>query len=100
MWTIKHVYDKLPHPEGGGGRRQLRRLERIQHLAGKPYKVLLLDKQNHHCFQPLLYQVATASLGADSIGHPFRRTVGPMPNVAFRMAAVPRATGPEAWRPT
>ncbi len=91
MWTIeKHVYDKLPHPKvvvvGGG----FAGLELIQHLAGKPYKVLLLDKQNHHCFQPLLYQVATASLGADSIGHPFRRTVGPMPNVAFRMAEVLR----------
>ncbi|HNK42979.1 MAG TPA: NAD(P)/FAD-dependent oxidoreductase, partial [Flavobacteriales bacterium] len=37
-------------------------------------------------FHPLLYQVATASLSADSIAHPFRRTVAPMRNVAFRMA--------------
>lgn len=91
MWTLdKHRYDKLPYPTvivvGGG----FAGLEVVQRLAGKPYKVLLLDKQNHHCFQPLLYQVATASLGADSIGHPFRRTVGPMPNVAFRMAEVLR----------
>lgn len=91
MWTSdKHEYDRLPHPTvvvvGGG----FAGLELIQRLAGKPYKVLLLDKQNHHCFQPLLYQVATASLGADSIGHPFRRTVGPMRNVAFRMAEVLR----------
>lgn len=98
MWTIdKHTYDKLPHPTvvvvGGG----FAGLEVIQRLAGKPYKVLLLDKQNHHCFQPLLYQVATASLGADSIGHPFRRTVGPMPNVAFRMAEVLRVV-PEQKR--
>jgi NADH dehydrogenase len=98
MWTTdKHEYDKLPHPTvvvvGGG----FAGLEVIQRLARQPYKVLLLDKQNHHCFQPLLYQVATASLGADSIGHPFRRTVGPMPNVAFRMAEVQRVV-PEQKR--
>jgi NADH dehydrogenase len=65
-------------------------LEVVQRLAGKPFKVILLDKNNHHCFQPLLYQVATGSLGADSIAHPFRRTVGPMPNVIFRMGEVLR----------
>jgi NADH:ubiquinone reductase (H+-translocating) len=96
MWTSeKHVYDKLPYPKvvvvGGG----FAGLELTQRLAGKPYKVLLLDKQNHHCFQPLLYQVATASLGADSIGHPFRRTIGPMPNAAFRMAEVQRVVPDE-----
>ncbi|MBK8497736.1 MAG: NAD(P)/FAD-dependent oxidoreductase [Flavobacteriales bacterium] len=86
----KLEYDQLPYPTvivvGGG----FAGLEVVRGLAGKPYKVLLLDKQNHHCFQPLLYQVATASLGADSIAHPFRRTVGPMHNVAFRMAEVRR----------
>ncbi|MCB0795317.1 MAG: NAD(P)/FAD-dependent oxidoreductase [Flavobacteriales bacterium] len=84
----KAAYDALPYPRvvvvGGG----FAGLAVVNGLAGKPYKVLLIDKQNHHCFQPLLYQVATASLGADSIAHPFRRTVGPMSNVAFRMAAV------------
>ncbi|MBK9175827.1 MAG: NAD(P)/FAD-dependent oxidoreductase [Flavobacteriales bacterium] len=93
--AVKHQYDNLPFPTvivvGGG----FAGLEVVQRLAGKPYKVLLLDKQNHHCFQPLLYQVATASLGADSIGHPFRRTVGPMPNVAFRMAEVLRVVSEE-----
>lgn len=86
----KEHYDGLTYPKvvvvGGG----FAGLEVVQGLAGKPFKVLLLDRQNHHCFQPLLYQVATASLGADSIAHPFRRTVGPMPNVAFRMAEVQR----------
>jgi NADH dehydrogenase len=65
-------------------------LELVQRLAGKPFKVILLDKTNYHCFQPLLYQVATGSLGADSIAHPFRRTVGPMPNVIYRMGEVLR----------
>lgn len=91
----KAHYDGLTHPKvlvvGGG----FAGLEVVQGLAGKPYKVLLLDRQNHHCFQPLLYQVATASLGADSIAHPFRRTVGPMPNVAFRMAEVLRVVPEE-----
>jgi NADH:ubiquinone reductase (H+-translocating) len=85
---VKNAYDRLDHPKvvvvGGG----FAGLELIKRLDGKPYKVLLLDKHNHHCFQPLLYQVATASLSADSIAHPFRRTVAPMPNVAFRMANV------------
>lgn len=88
--AAKLAYDQLSYPKvvvvGGG----FAGLEVVRGLAGKPYKVLLLDKQNHHCFQPLLYQVATASLGADSIAHPFRRTVGPMPNVAYRMAQVER----------
>jgi NADH dehydrogenase len=90
MSDAKRHYESLTFPTvlvvGGG----FAGLELVQGLANKPYKVLLLDKQNHHCFQPLLYQVATASLSADSIAHPFRRTVGPMPNVAFRMAEVER----------
>ncbi len=90
MSDAKRQYDSLPYPKvivvGGG----FAGLEVVQGLANKPYKVLLLDKQNHHCFQPLLYQVATASLGSDSIAHPFRRTIGPMPNVAFRMVEVER----------
>jgi NADH dehydrogenase len=88
MSEAKRHYDTLEYPKvlvvGGG----FAGLEVVQGLANGPYKVMLLDKQNHHCFQPLLYQVATASLGADSIAHPFRRTIGPMPNVAFRMAEV------------
>lgn len=93
--AAKAHYESLTHPKvvvvGGG----FAGLEVVQGLANKPYKVVLLDKQNHHCFQPLLYQVATASLGADSIAHPFRRTIGPMPNVAFRMAEVLRVVPAE-----
>lgn len=86
--TVRLDYDSLPYPTvvvvGGG----FAGLAVVKHLANKPFKVLLIDKQNHHCFQPLLYQVATASLSADSIAHPFRRTVAPMPNVAFRMSSL------------
>lgn len=84
------AFDALPYPTvlvvGGG----FAGLELVKRLAGKPFKVILLDKNNYHCFQPLLYQVATGSLGADNIAHPFRRTVGPMPNVLYRMAEVVR----------
>ncbi|MCO5273812.1 MAG: NAD(P)/FAD-dependent oxidoreductase [Flavobacteriales bacterium] len=84
------AFDALPHPTvvvvGGG----FAGLELIKRLSGKPFKVILLDKNNYHCFQPLLYQVATGSLGADNIAHPFRRTVGPMPNVIYRMGEVLR----------
>ncbi|MBP8822337.1 MAG: NAD(P)/FAD-dependent oxidoreductase [Flavobacteriales bacterium] len=89
------AFDALSYPTvvvvGGG----FAGLELIKRLAGKPFKVILLDKNNYHCFQPLLYQVATGSLGADNIAHPFRRTVGPMPNVIYRMAEVLRVL-PEA----
>lgn len=57
-------FDSLPYPTvivvGGG----FGGLEVVQRLNDKPFKVLLIDKQNHHCFQPLLYQVATANLSA------------------------------------
>lgn len=85
MSQARELYEQLPYPQvvvvGGG----FAGLEMVKGLNGKPFKVLLLDKQNHHCFQPLLYQVATASLSADSIAHPFRTTIAPMSNVAFRM---------------
>ncbi|MCL4281575.1 MAG: NAD(P)/FAD-dependent oxidoreductase [Flavobacteriales bacterium] len=84
------AFDALDHPVvvvvGGG----FAGLEMIHRLSGKPFKVILLDKNNYHCFQPLLYQVATGSLGADNIAYPFRRSVGPMPNVMYRMAEVLR----------
>lgn len=86
--SARKAFDALPYPTvvvvGGG----FAGLQVVRGLAGRPFKVLLLDKQNHHCFQPLLYQVATASLSADSIAHPFRRTVAPSANIAFRMCAV------------
>jgi len=84
----KKVFDELPFPHiviiGGG----FAGLTLIKKLANQSFKVTLIDKNNFHTFQPLLYQVATASLTPDSIGYPFRRMVSPMQNVAFRMAEV------------
>src|SRR5262245_65871607 len=41
-------------------------------LASAPVRVTLLDRRNHHVFQPLLYQVATAGLSAPDIAAPIR----------------------------
>ena len=43
-------------------------------------RVTLVDRENHHCFQPLLYQVATASLSPGQIAVPIRGVLGPQEN--------------------
>jgi len=57
-------------------------------LVGAPVDVLLLDRTNYHLFTPLLYQVATAGLEAESIAHPVRDILRGAPNVEFRLATV------------
>ncbi|QKG54297.1 NAD(P)/FAD-dependent oxidoreductase [Hymenobacter sp. BRD67] len=57
-------------------------------LADAPVQVVLIDKQNYHAFQPLLYQVATAGLDADSIVSPFRKILSEQENFYFRLAEV------------
>ena len=52
------------------------------------YQLVLLDKNNYHTFQPLLYQVAATSLEPDSIAYPIRRTLGRKKNSYFRLAKV------------
>jgi NADH dehydrogenase len=54
---------------GFGGLRTARSLRR------EPVDVTLIDRRNHHLFQPLLYQVATAVLNPSDIAAPIRRTV-------------------------
>ena len=55
-------------------------------LAKSPVKVTLVDRNNYHLFQPLLYQVATASLSPDEIAQPVRAILGRQRNLDFRMA--------------
>lgn len=50
-------------------------------LSGKPVDVTLVDRENHHLFQPLLYQVATAGLAPGEISIPIRAVVGAQKNV-------------------
>ncbi|MGH8303474.1 MAG: FAD-dependent oxidoreductase, partial [Steroidobacteraceae bacterium] len=47
-------------------------LSAVRALRSAPVDVLLIDRGNHHTFQPLLYQVATAGLAAPSIAAPLR----------------------------
>jgi NADH dehydrogenase len=47
-------------------------LEAVYRLAGAPVSITLVDRRNHHLFQPLLYQVATASLATSEIAWPVR----------------------------
>ncbi len=57
-------------------------------LSKKEVQVLLLDKNNYHTFQPLLYQVSTGGLEPDSIAYPLRKILQEYPNFYFRMANV------------
>jgi NADH:ubiquinone reductase (H+-translocating) len=47
-------------------------LQAANRLAGAPVEITLIDRRNHHLFQPLLYQVATASLATSEIAWPIR----------------------------
>jgi NADH dehydrogenase len=53
-----------------------------------PYQIVLFDKHNYHTFQPLLYQVATAGLGPDSIAAPLRKVFTHYEDFYYRMAEV------------
>jgi len=65
-------------------------LELVKSLSNANVQVILIDKQNYHTFQPLMYQVATAGIEADSIIHPFRKIFGSQQNFYFRLAEVER----------
>jgi NADH dehydrogenase len=56
-------------------------LAAAQRLAGKPVDVTLVDRRNHHLFQPLLYQVATAALSPADIAAPIRSIMANASNV-------------------
>ena len=57
-------------------------------LKKQKVQVVLIDKNNFHQFQPLLYQVATSGLEPDSIAFPFRKQISNYKNVVFRLAEV------------
>jgi NADH dehydrogenase len=60
----------------------------VKILANKPVQVVLLDKENYHTFQPLLYQVSTAGLEPDSIAYPLRKIIKNHKHTFFRLAEV------------
>ncbi len=61
-------------------------IELAKKLRNKEVQVVMIDKNNYHTFQPLLYQVATAGLEPDSIAYPLRKIFKRQENFHFRMA--------------
>lgn len=59
-------------------------------LKRAPVRLTILDRRNHHLFQPLLYQVATAALAAPDIAAPIRKIFKRQKNVTVLMAEVTR----------
>ncbi|PYM07447.1 MAG: FAD-dependent oxidoreductase, partial [Candidatus Rokuibacteriota bacterium] len=59
-------------------------------LAHYPVRVTLVDRRNHHLFQPLLYQVATAALSPADIATPLRHVLSKHRNITVFMAEVDR----------
>jgi NADH dehydrogenase len=57
-------------------------------LAASPVRITLVDRCNHHLFQPLLYQVATAGLSSPDIAAPLRHILRKQRNVEVRLAEV------------
>lgn len=68
-------------------------LTAAKELAGKPVHVTVVDRHNYHLFQPLLYQVATASIDVHDIAPTLRGALRDAPNVDFRMADVTGVDG-------
>src|SRR5207302_6762315 len=61
-------------------------LEAARRLAHAPVRVTLLDRRNHHLFQPLLYQVATAALNPADIAYPIRAALAKQRNARVLLA--------------
>jgi NADH:ubiquinone reductase (H+-translocating) len=65
-------------------------LEVVKGMKGFNAQTVLIDRYNHHCFQPLLYQVATSGLETNSIVFPFRKRFWKQEDFFFRLAEVTR----------
>jgi NADH dehydrogenase len=63
-------------------------LELAKKLSSAPVQVVLIDRNNYHTFQPLLYQVSTSGLEADSIVYPIRKTFKGQKNFHYRWGEV------------
>ena len=77
---------KLPHivivGAGFGG------MELARRLKNAPVQITLIDRQNYHLFQPLLYQVAIAGLVPSQIAYPLRTIFRKQKNITFQMGEV------------
>src|SRR3954468_5850615 len=57
-------------------------------LGDAPVQVTIIDRQNYHLFQPLLYQVATAALSAADVAYPIRSILRKQDNTSTQLAEV------------
>lgn len=71
----------------GGGFAGLTLARAMRH---EPVRITLVDRRNHHLFQPLLYQVASAALAPGDIAEPIRRILKGQANVQVRLAEARR----------
>jgi len=69
----------------GGGFAGLNLAKSLRHINGR---ITLIDRQNHHLFQPLLYQVATATLSSVEIAKPLRSILSDHENVCVELGKV------------
>jgi NADH dehydrogenase len=86
--------DKLRILIVGGG---FAGVEIAKSLAKSDVQVVMVDQNNYHCFQPLLYQVATAALEADSIVYPIRGIFNNQKNFFFRQGKVEEINSDEKF---
>src|SRR5262249_4296906 len=63
-------------------------IEAVKALKRAPVDITLIDRTNHHTFQPLLYQVATAALSPADVAWPIRHILRGQKNVTVLMAEV------------
>ena len=90
-FAFKHEFMNIPRTSypriviiGGG----FAGIALAKKLSKQEVQVVLLDKNNYHTFQPLLYQVSTGGLEPDSIAYPIRKVLKDFPNFHFRLAHV------------
>lgn len=82
-WTLNGRTPRVVVLGGGFGG-----LSAAKALARAPVQITVVDRSNHHLFQPLLYQVATAALGPSEIASPIRRILRYQANVEVILADV------------
>lgn len=83
MWGVVMQDHHVVIVGGGFGGLQL-----VNDLKGAPVRITLIDRRNHHLFQPLLYQVATTLLATSEIAWPIRSFFRDRPEVTTLLAEV------------